>query len=461
MRLRHVLLALLGASLLVAGGLGWSWGWREHVRAQRADFDRQRVAFLESEIERLRNDLIARQQADENAATTAQRTEIEHTVSRLRALNFLRPVVYKQIPRAELPAILRQKLVQQVPDQEFTADGVALAALGLLPAGMDLKKTYLELLGEQIGAFYDQHTQELFTFSGQPLSNGQNRVILAHELTHALEDQHFSLARLPLESQDNDDRSLAATALVEGDATLVMNEYMVGQLSAGVVRDALSSALTTDVRKLAAAPRFLRETLLFPYLRGQEFCQALYAEGGWAALAEAFHHPPSSTAEILHPALFLARPRTEPVAIAFPDTTVLGQKPVDDNVLGEFGLRQLFARWLHDEPADDAAAAGWRGDRYLVYGDAKAAGYVWEIASDDEAAAAKLCVTLRASLAARYPLPAAVAQLPIPPGGGQVLSAQAGGRWLGMWLAGQKNVIVIDAPDARWSEALREKFLPK
>ena len=129
---------------------------------------------------------------------------------------------------------------------------------------MDLKKVYLDLLGEQVGAFYDQHTHELFTFSEHPLTNSQNQVVMAHELTHALQDQHFDLLKLPLEAKGNDDRALAASALVEGDATLVMNQYLTSNLSAAALRDSLAGAFSTDVRQLAAAPRYLRETLLFP-----------------------------------------------------------------------------------------------------------------------------------------------------------------------------------------------------
>jgi hypothetical protein len=454
---RRVLPTLVVSGVAAAVAAGWLWGWHERALAGTSSFDRQRLAFLEAENGRLRTALLAREQQDDAAAATAERSTIERTVAHLRSLDFLHPVVYKQIPHSELPAILRQKLAQQVPDQELASDGIALAALGLLPAGLDLKTTYLDLLGEQIGAFYDQHTQELFTFSGQSLANAQNRVILAHELTHALEDQHFSLARLPLEAQNNDDRVLAATALVEGDATLVMNQFMLGEMSAAVLRDTLSSALTTDVRKLGAAPRFLRETLLFPYLRGQEFCQALYLDGGWDALADAFRHPPASTSEILHPALFMAHPRVPPVVIDFPVTAVLGHQPLADNVLGEFGLRQLFARWLPAAAAGDAAAAGWRGDRYLVYGNAPAAGYVWRIACADEAAARALSVSLHAVLAARYHIPGPVSNATR----GEMLSVELAGRRIGLWRVGPADILVIDAPDARWNQALRAQFAPR
>ena len=397
---RRTLLCLVLAAALVA-----SWGWMRRdfgrVGADRS-FTKQRLAFLEQENRRLNGLLAQAAQTQQSALETARRSEIEQAVEKLRGLSFLKPVVYKQIPRNDLPGVLLQKLSQQVPDREFESEGAALVALGLLPPGTDLKKIYLALLGEQIGAFYDQHTEELYTFSGHSLDDSQNRVILAHELTHALEDQHFHLARLPLETRGNDDQALAASALVEGDATLVMNQYMLGNLSTSVLKDSLASAFTTDVRQLVAAPRFLRETLVFPYLKGQEFCQALYAHGGWQALADAFRHPPSSTSQILHPERFLSQPRQEPVPVLYGNTTVKSQPPTLDNVVGEFGLRLLLTTWLKDETRAAELAADWAGDRYLFYGDAKANSYVWKCVWSSEAAAREFTTAAQVDWQSRY-----------------------------------------------------------
>ncbi len=451
MRPRVLLTGFLWVVLAVAALAGWTWGWREHQRAEGGDFLQRRLTLLDADNQRLAKLLTDRQHADVVAADQTRRKEVERTVARLRGLDFLRPVTYKEIPRAELPAILRQKLAQQVPDQEFGDTSVSLAALGLLPAGLDLKKTYLDLLGEQIGAFYDQHSAELFTFSGQPLDNGQNRVILAHELTHALEDQHFQLARLPLETKGNDDRALAASALVEGDATLVMSSYMLGDLSASSLKDTLAGSFSTDMRQIASAPRYLRETLLFPYLRGQEFCQALYQTGGWNALAEAFRHPPESTAEILHPERFLAHPDHPSTTIQLPGGTLLGQTPIGNNVLGEFGVRQLLTRWLKDDAGADRIAAGWTADRYLVYGDAKASSYVWESAWSSPAAAAEFAEAAERCWRERFGLPANAFQTDnlkseqratLPTGHG-IIVLQHGER-----------VVLIDAQDHRWETAL-------
>ncbi len=413
------------AILLLVFIAGWSVG----RRGQRVDpFTQKWLAFLEAENARL----VANAQGETAAHEAVGRKEIETSIAKLRGLDFKRSVTYREIGREQLPAILRQKLLQQIPEKEFADNGVAMAAMGLLPPGLDLEKTYLALLGEQIGAFYDQHTRELFTFSGHPLTNAQNRVILAHELTHALQDQHFDLGRLPLENRDNDDRALAASALIEGDATLAMNQYMLGDLSAASIKDSLAGALSTDVTQLVAAPRFLRETLLFPYLHGLAFCQTLYESGGWPALAAAYAQPPSSTAEILHPERYLSEP---PVAVALPEGPVLGKAPLGVNVLGEFGARQVFAAWLHDDPRAIAAAGGWRGDRYAVYGDARANSYIWRTVCRDASGAATFAAAARDGLAKFH-------------------GANAGARVRKVDVTGGSTVTVIDAQDSAWAAAL-------
>ena len=451
MKKRALVTATLLA-LLAASAAGWGAWWRERQALDRLAFPQQRLAFLEAETRRLQSLLADKQRAADAADIQQRRKEIEASVERLRELSFLQPVAYREIPRTELPAILRAKLGQQVPDQEFDHTGVALAALGLIPPGTDLKKTYLGLLGEQVGAFYDQHSQELFTFSGQSLANSQNQVILAHELTHALEDQHFHLVRLPLEAKGNDDRVLAASALVEGDATLVMNRYLIGSLSAATIRESLAATLTTDVRQLAAAPRFLRETLLFPYLRGQEFCQRLYDGGGWPELARAFEHPPASTSLILHPERFLAGPSEEPATVEFPDTQLLGEPPIDDNVLGEFGLRQWLLVRLKDDALAVGTAAGWKGDRYLVYGGTRAASYVWETVWRSPGEAGTFADAASRALGDGATPPSAPATPP-------ARTWQRGGRFLSLVLDGaQRRVLIIDAQDAKWFDAFRGRF---
>jgi hypothetical protein len=116
-------------------------------------------------------------------------------------------VDYKVLNRKEIKQTISGKLAEVFSEQEFKNMTEAMAAIGLLPPGYPLREKYIDLLGEQVAAFYDQHTHKLFMYQDATLDNAQNRVILAHELTHALQDQHFGLKRMPLEIKNNDDRA--------------------------------------------------------------------------------------------------------------------------------------------------------------------------------------------------------------------------------------------------------------
>jgi hypothetical protein len=129
------------------------------------------------------------------------------------------------------------------------------------------------------------------------------------------------------------------------------------------------------MKQLETAPRYLREMLVFPYLRGQEFCSALFGSGGYDAINKAYAHPPSSTSQILHPEKYLANPPEEPIAVKWPALKTLGHDPTGDNTVGEMGIRILLTEWL-DATTGEHSSLGWRGDRYLYYGDGDA--LVWK-----------------------------------------------------------------------------------
>ena len=353
--------------LFLAGAGAASYlAWQEHLQLEGQSLPLHRLALLESENAELRDALAAAQRATAAADNASRRVKIEQDVASIRELPFRTPVVYDVLSRAAIKGVIQHKLSEQYTDQEMQDIGTGMAALGLLPSNFPLKQTYIDLLGEQVAAFYDQHQHRLFMFEDASLAGAQNRIILAHELTHALQDQNFGLTKLPLEGKTNDDRSEAASALIEGDATLVMAQYMAKDLSWQTLTDTVSTSLTQNMEQIRKAPRYLREMLVFPYLKGQQFCAAIFAQGGFPALSAVYAHPPSSTAQILHPEKYLAEPREEPIPVVFADTTLNGAKPLDDNVLGEMGTRLLFEQALDTETAE-AAAAGWRGDRYLVF----------------------------------------------------------------------------------------------
>ena len=398
---------------------------------------------LSAENDRLREILTQNERQKALAANKTQREEIERAVVAIRGLQFLSPVVYSVLSRKQIRQTISGKLAEVFSEQEFKNMTEAMAAIGLLPPGYPLREKYIDLLGEQVAAFFDQHAHKLFMYEDASLDNAQNRVILAHELTHALQDQHFGLKRMPLEIKNNDDRANASSALVEGDATLVMSEYMLKNMSRQMFKDSMVASVAQNMNQLATAPRYLREMLVFPYLRGQDFCAALFARGGYEAVSAAYANPPSSTSQILHPEKYLATPREDPIAIDWPDLSVKGEKPIADNTVGEMGIRILFTEWL-DAPTGEQAAEGWRGDRYLYFAGGKALLWksVWASARD----ASEFFEAEKKLLEKRDHPPA-------PRAGERSYEADAP-RALRLRQTDAHEVILIDSVDPDWAKAL-------
>ena len=406
-------------------------------------FSAQAAQRLAADNDRLRAVLAARASAQAHASNQTVREEIERQVVAIRGLEFKTPVDYQVLNRREIKQTMAGKLAEVFSEKEFKDMTEAMAAVGLLPPGYPLREKYINLLGEQVAAFYDQHAHKLYMYEDASLDNAQNRVVLAHELTHALQDQHFGLKRLPLEIKDNDDRAAAASALVEGDATLVMSEYMLRNMSKQMLKDSVVSSFTQNMKQLETAPRFLREMLVFPYLRGQEFCAMLFGAGGYEAVSRAYAQPPASTAQILHPQKFQASPREEPVVIAWPETRVKNEKPIADNCVGEMGMRVLFTEWL-DAATAERAAAGWRGDRYLYFAGGRA--LVWKTVWADEHEAAEFFEAEKQLLEKRH-TPSS------PRATARSYEADAP-RFLRLRQTDAHEVILIDAASADWAQAL-------
>ena len=211
--------------------------------------------------------------------------------------------------------------------------------------------------------YYDPKTQHFYLADWIEL-DGQ-RPVMAHELTHALQDQHFDLRRFEKWPDGDSDAELAAHALVEGDASLAMMLYVMRDLkrAAGMLRSASASSPQLD-----RAPRALRESLVFPYDKGLEWATLVYKRGGWPAVSAAYKELPQSTEQILHVEKYLAR--EAPVKIELADLSSslgAGWKRIDSDVNGEWGYYLVLDQFLKDDRRSRRAAAGWAGDRYALY----------------------------------------------------------------------------------------------
>jgi hypothetical protein len=305
-------------------------------------------------------------------ASLAAADEVLQQMSAILKLPVIHPLKKSVRSREEIRQYLMREQQQENESKRY-ADARALEAFGLLPHGFDLDGFLLRLLTEQVAGLYDPRAQEFYIADWIPAE--QQRTVMAHELTHALQDQHFHLRQWMHAARPNDDAEAARQAVVEGSAVAAMLDYELRGLGRSVtdlpdLEPLISSVTGEAVRspELSAAPPYLRAALLFPYLQGAVFTQAvLKARGGWAGFVAVFARPPVSTREILHPELYLQGGGVvEPVRLpAARRWRPRGWELLDENVVGEFNLRQILAQAGDSRRAEDLAA-GWRGDRYAI-----------------------------------------------------------------------------------------------
>ena len=278
---------------------------------------------------------------------------------------FKSPVQYKMIDRADLRRLLIGKIKEQYTEQEMRDYSRTLSTLGLVPEGTDLLNVLVSLYNEQVAAFYVPEERSLYTFKDLVFSSNLDKMLLSHELTHALQDQNFDLLKFPLKVKTNDDLALATSALIEGDATVLMTRWYMENVDPSKMLGDLGAMFSQNTAKLRETPPYLREMLMFPYQQGQSFVMSLYSAGGNEAVDAAFRNPPTSTKDILHADKFLHQ-RATPEHLDLPLLAAGDWRLIGNNTLGEFGTRFVLEQGM--EPFDaQALAEGWNGDRYQVY----------------------------------------------------------------------------------------------
>src|SRR5262249_29638650 len=200
--------------------------------------------------------------------------------------------------RTEIERAMMKNFDDEVTPADLHAGEVTLKKLGLAPPDFQYRALMIRLLTEQVAGYYDPKTRQFYLADWIDI-DGQ-KPIIAHELTHALQDQHFNLRRFEHWPKGDSDAELAAHSLIEGDATLTMAMYVATDplRALSFLKSAAGTGIATE--ELDKAPRALRETLLFPYQEGMNWTRALYKDGGWARVSDAFTKLPESTEQVLH-----------------------------------------------------------------------------------------------------------------------------------------------------------------
>jgi hypothetical protein len=296
--------------------------------------------------------------------------EVLAEMSKIVSLPILSPLKKSLRSREEIRAYLLHKMKEDKDSNKRYADQKTMEKFGLIPKDYPLDQTLVTVLTEQIAGLYDPDSQEFFIADWT--SPADERPVMSHELTHALQDQHFHIDKWTDAAKPNDDGELARDAVIEGSAMAAMIDYELdGKGSIKDLGDFDPSLLMGDLDsspELAKAPKVLQDELLFPYIAGIRFTQHLLkASDGWPGFYKVFDKPPASTQQIMHPDLYLQG--VVPAKAELPATQgVLSAdwKKLDENNMGEFGVQEILKQFL---PKDRSAAlaATWSGDRYAIF----------------------------------------------------------------------------------------------
>ncbi len=323
---------------------------------------------------------------DPNAALL---DKIEAAVQTIRGITATKTVPRYTLDQAGLCAFLRESLNRDNPPELVAATQKLYQQLDLLPAGASLESLYLNLLTSQVVGFYDQRTKAMYVISSTGDIGPAEQITYAHEFDHALQDQKFGLGAIVGDAKDQTDRTLARTALVEGDATLLMSLWAQQNLTPAQLIQVASAVDPASQAALDAAPPILRETLLWPYTQGLTLALGAYqTSASFAGVDALWQNPPSTTEQLLHSDKLATREPAVPVAIPADLAARLGAgwKVAMEDTLGELELNILMR--TGDPKAGTDPAAGWGGDRVaLVEGPGGTTAAVVDTVWDTSAAA--------------------------------------------------------------------------
>jgi hypothetical protein len=292
----------------------------------------------------------------------------------------------KLADRKEVESYLEKGMKDDKDAKRLERSSIVLKKFGLLPRDFELGPFLVLMLKEQVAGYYDPKKKTVNLLNWVDVE--QQKPVLAHELTHALQDQSFDMQKWMKAAEtegdkkndptpadiDNDEESEAREAVVEGQAMVVMMDYALAPsgktlLDAPQIGDALKQGMLdgpADSPTFRDAPIFLKEELTFPYRYGMDFTLALEKAGGKElGFAGAFKNPPKTTREIMEPETYLAHENLDPVKRLDFKKDFEGYDTFDIGAIGEFDVDVLVEQYAGRKEAE-AIYPEWRGGYYFA-----------------------------------------------------------------------------------------------
>ena len=299
----------------------------------------------------------------------AQMVDIEAQVSQLRGLHATSALARSLLSPAELHEYVLNDFFDDYSPEEARDDALVLSLLGLLEPGFDLLNFYTDLFSEQVAGFYDDEIKQMFVVQESGFG-GLERSTYAHEFVHALQDQIYNFDE-GLDYNDDSceidtERCAAIQALVEGDATILQEEWLQTYATQQDFIDLLEFFEVFQQPVFDSAPNYMQQDFLFPYTYGADFVREIRDRGGWSAVDAVYADLPVTTEQILHPDQY---PWDKPVVLAPPNVVNAlgaGWREIEFNVLGEWFTHLVLVEYI-DTDRSFEAAEGWGGDVYVAF----------------------------------------------------------------------------------------------
>ena len=302
----------------------------------------------------------------------SQADEVLHQMSELTGLPIRAPLRKQVISRAEVRKYLASNLHREMTPAELHAQEAMLRAFGLVSRDFNLEEFLLNFYTEQAAGFYDPHSKTMYIAEWIP--EDMQSMVLAHELTHALQDQSWDLEKFLDEVREDDDATAARQAVVEGHATAAMLEHYTAPLdlaqmpSLQPLMEMVIHEQFEEYPSFSKAPYFARLEALFPYVVGIGFTQRVLQQGGWKNFHAVFQDPPEATKQIYDPQSYFTHQKLPQLALEqpMPLAHMAGLTFLCKNIVGELGFRAIIGQLLSEEEAESLGKE-WVADRYLLY----------------------------------------------------------------------------------------------
>ena len=312
-------------------------------------------------------------------------------VSAVRDLSVLRPLDVRRLDDTQMADLVGELAFADVDPVELEHNRQLLVSLRLLEPDQDLRQLLESLYRGAVVGLYVPEDERLYVRSASERLSPYGRFTAAHEVTHALQDQHHDLEALRDLPVGEDDAELALLALVEGDAVVTQQAWALRHQSAGERAALGSEALLLAAGTPADLPRYLRRSVELPYAQGAAFVAAVMGARGADTRAQLYANPPTTTEQVLHPERYLAGEQA--VDVRVPEALgTAAWTAASTTTVGEFDVVELL--WSLGSGRATAAGAGWGGGRARLWRRGEDTATSLALEFDTPADAAEACAAL-------------------------------------------------------------------